>query len=186
MGANAGRVAVPGIHPSSATLEKVVSKHGDHVYRVACQLTRSTADAEDVVQEAFLTLYTHWLKASTCSNLSAWLTRVATNASIDLLRARKSRGRNVGDGALALLPGSGESPGRRIECRETAAKLEEALAELPPRQMAALILFDSQGLRAKEIGKILGVREVTVRSYVFEARRRVKEALTPYFKGSRP
>ena len=186
MGTNVRRVALPGIYPSAVTLENVVNKHGDQVYRLACQLTRSTADAEDIVQESFLRLYTHWVKASTCTSLSAWLIRVATNASIDLLRARKSRGHNLGDEALAFLPGSEEAPGRRIECRETASKLEEALAALPPRQMAALILFDSQGLRAKEIGKILGVAEVTVRTYVFEARHRVKEALTPYFKGTHP
>lgn len=177
------RVGIAGIRPTSATLELVVGRYGDRVYKLACQLTRSATDAEDIVQDVFLKLYTHWLQASASSSLEAWLSRVTTNASIDFLRSRRRRGRNLGDGALALLPGPGDPPGRSMECRETARKLEACLADLPPRQLAALVLFEQQGLKGKEIARILGVNAVTARSYVCDARHRIKDALAPYLKG---
>ena len=134
----------------------------------------------------FFKLYRDWLPASTCENLDAWLTRVVTNACIDLLRARKSRGATAESASLARLSAPAVSPGRALEEREFDEKLRAALEELPPREMAALILFDHEGLRAKEVGRILNLTEGAVRRYVFEARRKVKDLLTPYLRGDQP
>lgn len=178
------RVGIPGIHPSTATIESIVSQYGNRVYQLAYHLTGSAADAEDVLQEVFFKLFRNWMHLSTRTNLAAWITRVVTNAAIDLLRSRKCRGHNVGDEPLGVIAARSERPGERMETRETREKLEEALASLPPRQLAALILFDHEGLKAKEIGSILGITETAVRGYVFAARRRVKDLLAPYLRGN--
>jgi RNA polymerase sigma-70 factor (ECF subfamily) len=180
------RIGVPGLHPSAETLEGLVAQHGNRVYQLAFRLTRSTADAEDVLQDVFLKLYRSWLQVSTCENIDGWLTRVVTNACIDLLRSRKSRGTTAERSSLARLSAPAVSPGRALEEREFDEKLQAALEELPPREMAALILFDHEGLKAKEVGRILNLTEGAVRRYVFEARRKVKELLTPYLRGDQP
>jgi len=180
------RIGAPGIHPSAETLERLVQEHGNRVYQLAYRLTRSTADAEDVLQDVFFKLYEDWQHVSACENLGGWLTRVVTNASIDLLRSRQCRGSTAGPATLARISAPAASPGRALEERELDEKLRAALEELPPREMAALILFDHEGLKAKEVGRILNLTEGAVRRYVFEGRRKVKDLLTPYFRGDRP
>ena len=175
-----------GAPPSAETLEALVAQHGNRVYQLAYSLTRSAADAEDVLQDVFLKLYRNWDQASTCDNLDGWLTRVVTNACIDLLRSRKCRGSTAETASLARLSAPALPPGRALEQREFDEKLQAALEELPPRVMAALILFDHEGLKAKEVGRILNLTEGAVRRYVFEGRRRVKELLTPYLRGDQP
>lgn len=172
-----------GAPPSAEALEALVAQHGNRVYQLAYSLTRSTADAEDVLQDVFLKLYRCWDQASACDNLDGWLTRVVTNACIDLLRSRKCRGSTA---SLARLSAPAVPPGRALEEREFDEKLKAALEELPPREMAALILFDHEGLKAKEVGRILNLTEGAVRRYVFEGRRKVKELLTPYLRGDQP
>jgi RNA polymerase sigma-70 factor (ECF subfamily) len=171
---------------SAEALQELVTEHGNRVYQLAYRLTRSTADAEDVLQDVFLKLYRDWPQASACENLSAWLTRVVTNACIDLLRARKCRGSTAEPASLARLSGPAVCPGRALEEREFDEKLKAALEELPPREMAALILFDHEGLKAKEVGRILNLTEGAVRRYVFEARRKMKDMLAPYLRGDQP
>ena len=180
------RIGVPGIHPSAETLETLVARHGNRVYQLAYRLTRSTADAEDVLQDVFFKLYQSWLHVTTCGNLEGWLTRVVTNACIDLLRSRRCRGATAGPASLARLSAPSACPDRALEEREFDQKLRAAREDLPPRQMAALILFDHEGLKAKEVGRVLNLSEGTVRRYVFEGRRKVKERLTPYLRGGAP
>ncbi len=161
----------------------MLAEHGNRVYQLAYRLTRSRADAEDVLQDVFFKLYQSWLHVTTCGNLDGWLTRVVTNACIDLLRSRQCRRSTAGPDSLARLSAPSVCPGRALEEREFDEKLRAALEELPPREMAALILFDHEGLKAKEVGRILNLTEGAVRRYVFEGRRRVKDMLTPYLRG---
>lgn len=178
------RVGIRGLHSSTATLEALVALHGNRVYKLAYHLTGTTFDAEDVLQEVFFRLLRRWTVPASCVNEAAWITRVTTNASIDVLRARRARGRNIGMERLEQVPAPDERPGHSMETRELNEKLEEALATLPPRQLAALILYDHEDLKSREVGRILRISESAVRGYVFEARRKVKERLTPYLRGS--
>src|SRR5438552_8434469 len=127
------RISVPGIHPSEETLEGLVAQHGNRIYQLAYRLTHSSADAEDILQDVFLKLYRNWVHVSTFANLCAWITRVVTNTSIDLLRSRKSRAVVAGSASLAHVSGLGDSPGRALEDREFDEKLRAALDQLPPR-----------------------------------------------------
>src|SRR5579862_4578387 len=54
------RIGDPGLQPSAETLEALVARHGNRVYQLAYRLTRSTADAEDVLQDVFIKLYRSW------------------------------------------------------------------------------------------------------------------------------
>lgn len=177
-------IGTPGSLPSAETLEGLLALHGNRVYQLAYRLTRSAADAEDVLQDVFFKLYRCWPQA--CENLDGWLTRVVTNACIDLLRSRKSRGSTAGPASLARLSAPIHGPSQELENREFDELLQHALEELPPRVMAALVLSDHEGLKAKEVGRILNISEGAVRRYVFEGRRKLKDILAPYLRGDRP
>jgi RNA polymerase sigma-70 factor (ECF subfamily) len=182
------RVGIPGVRPSARTVESLVQQYGNQIYKLAYHLTGSTTDAEDVVQEVFLKLFRNWAQVAITRNLSAWIYRIVTNASLDLLRSRQSRARREKPvetemiEAVAVADGR-EHPASRLDREELQEKLRLALDALPPQQVAALVLFDHEGLKAREIGQIMGVAEATVRGYVWEARRRVKELLKPYLAG---
>ncbi len=182
------RISIPGISPSTRTVESLVQLYGNKIYKLAFHLTGSSSDAEDVVQEVFLKLFRNWTSVSACRNLSAWIYRIVTNASVDLLRSRQSRARRekpveseMMEAVAASTPS--DRPGSRLDREELQEKLHHALETLPPQQVAALMLFDHEGLKAREIAEIMNVAEATVRGYVWEARRRVKELLKPYLAG---
>jgi len=100
--------------------------------------------------------------------------RIATNAAIDLLRRRAVRRTEVLDESLSA---GSASPARDAERSEVRHRLAAALAGLPERQRVAVTLFDLEGYAHAEIAEVLKVPEGTVRSDVFHARRKLREAL---------
>lgn len=178
------RVGFPGA-ASAVTIESVVHLYGNRIYQLAFHLTGSASDAEDVTQDVFLKLFRSWAQVTAFSNFQAWIHRVVTNASLDLLRSRQSRQRRErGAGPEEPAAARPDAPDRKLDREELHEQLSRAMERLSPQQSAALILFDHEGLKAREIADILNVSEATVRGYVCEARRRMKERLAPYLAGT--
>ena len=100
--------------------------------------------------------------------------RIAQNAAIDLLRRRAVRQTEALDERSAA---AGRTPAQHAETAELRGALAAALATLPERQRVAVTLFDLEGWAHADIAEALGVPEGTVRSDVFHARRRLREAL---------
>lgn len=182
------RMCLPGVHPSTRTIESMVQLYGNKIYKLAYHMTGSTDDAEDVVQEVFLKLFRNWSQIGGRKNLAAWIHRVVSNASLDLLRSRQARRRREVNADVESLQDVASSrrvdrPDARLDGSELNDRLSQALATLSPQLAVALILFDHEGLKARQIAEFLNVAEATVRGYVSEARQRVKESLTPYLAG---
>jgi RNA polymerase sigma-70 factor (ECF subfamily) len=178
-------VRLPGLRPSAETIERVVHQHGQKIYNLALRMTGSHADAEDVTQEVFVKLFRNWLGLCSRQSLSAWIYRVVTTTCIDLIRDRKARaGRELAVENLETAATDAFDPSGAVQCKELGRKLDAAIQELTPPQVACLILFDHEGLSGKEIGEILGLDENSVRAHVFKARRKVRERLRPYLTES--
>lgn len=177
------RTRILGAAPAE-TVERIVKQEGNFVYRIAYSMTSRHVDAEDVMQTVFLKLFQCWFRISTTGNLRGWLARTTTNASIDLLNARRRGGpkRSLDDAAEPEAPEA--APGHRLEKEELDERILHCLNRLPPQQRAALILFDREGLSGKEVERILGISDTTVRSYVHEARLKMREYLKGYLRGS--
>lgn len=152
----------------------LVLRHQAAVRRVCRSVTGDEHDADDAAQEAFLSALDRLETFDRRRPFGPWLMRIATNAAIDLLRRRAVRRTEPLNEALVA---SSRSPARDAERSELRAALATALAALPERQRAAVTLFDAEGYAHAEIAEILGVPEGTVRSDVFHARRRLREAL---------
>ncbi|MFT3708653.1 MAG: RNA polymerase sigma factor [Archangium sp.] len=152
---------------STKGLETEVLAAAPALFRLALRLTGRRAEAEDVVQDAFVKALSE-LRAGRFrgqSSLSTWLYRITVNVAFD--RARSSTRRVV---EPALEEPRSESPDDSIELRE----LREALAALPEDQRLALVLKELQGLTAREIAQTMERTEGAVEQLLVRARAELK------------
>ena len=135
------------------------------------------ADAEDLLQEIFLSAHRKLDGFRGESALGTWLYRLATNHCLDYLRSRAARTNQLTD---ALDDESGHfqagSPGL-AEQTVTKMDLERAVARLPEGCRAAFVLHDVQGLEHREVAQALGIAEGTSKSQVHKARLRLRALL---------
>ena len=158
----------------------LVERHQAAVRRLTRAVTGDAHDADDAAQDAFLSALDRIETYDASRPFGPWLMRIATNASIDLVRRRAVRRTDALDErAASRVP----SPASDAEAAEIRAKLEAALTQLPERQRVAVTLFDVEGFSHAEISAVLEVPEGTVRSDVFHARRTLRVALEIYDPG---
>lgn len=141
----------------------LVARYQEAVYALAWSVVRDFAAAEDVAQEAFLTAYSRLPQLRDPSAFAAWLRRIATNAARIWLR---KHGRHETPGEMDRVEAPSESPGAGL--REEIA---EILAALPKKKREVAILCYRDGLSRKEAARFLGIREVTLRKRLHDAKR---------------
>jgi len=159
---------------------KLCERHRDRVYTFAWYFLGNREDAEDVAQEVLIRLWDHWQEVES-ARLPAWITRVARNACLDLLRKRKSyRGVVSGEGdeeALARVASGEPNPEKLVEASEFQRQLECALQTLPEIHRTVVVLREIQGLKYDEIAESLGLPLNTVKVYLHRGRRELREQL---------
>jgi RNA polymerase sigma-70 factor (ECF subfamily) len=160
-----------------AAFEELYRAHAGKLFSLATRMLGNPADAEDLLQEIFLSAHRKLDGFRGESALGTWLYRLATNHCLDFLRSRASRTRQVTD-PLDDDPGWYE-PGQRGLAEQTVTKmdLERALAKLPDGCRAAFVLHDVQGLEHREVAEALGIAEGTSKSQVHKARLRLRAML---------
>jgi RNA polymerase sigma-70 factor (ECF subfamily) len=159
--------------------EELYRAHAGKLFSVACRMLGNASDAEDLLQEIFLSAHRKLESFRGESALGTWLYRLATNQCLDYLRSRAARTNQVTDG-FDDEPGSYE-PGSRGLAEQAVTKmdLERALAQLPEGCRAAFLLHDVQGLEHREVAEALGIAEGTSKSQVHKARLRLRALLSP-------
>lgn len=152
------------IQCSPAELEQTMNDYGTMVYRLAYSQTRSVADAEDIYQDVFLRYFQKRPHFESEQHRRAWLLRVTLNRARSLFASAWFR---------TTVPLS--------ECMEfrqpEEQKLDEALAQLTQKDRTLLHLFYYEELSTREIAKLLGRRESTVRTQLTRARRKLAEIM---------
>jgi RNA polymerase sigma-70 factor (ECF subfamily) len=161
--------------PARATWNRLAELHAQHapaLLRYATRLTGSEADAEDLVQEAFLQLARRCDRAVP-DNAAAYLTRTVRNLWLNELRRRRRALLDV-DGDLDDA-GAGEHHDvpTSLELRQRTRALLRAVAELPERQRRALVLEALEGREREEIGTALGLNANALAQLLHRARRGV-------------
>jgi RNA polymerase sigma-70 factor (ECF subfamily) len=158
--------------------EELYRTYSGRLFSVACRMLGNTADAEDLLQEIFLTAHRKLESFRGESSLGTWLYRLATNQCLDHLRSRAARAGNVTD-ALDDDPTLADASSRSLAERTvTKMDLERALARLPEGCRAAFVLHDIEGLEHREVADVLGIAEGTSKSQVHKARLRLRSLLT--------
>jgi RNA polymerase sigma-70 factor (ECF subfamily) len=156
-----------------AAFEELYKTHATRLYNVACRLLGSPADAEDLVQEAFLQAHRKLDTFRGDAALGTWLHRLLVNLGLDHLRSRAGR-------TAALTSGMEDVkvvPFTRPDTVAERLDLEEAIARLPEGSRAAFVLHDVEGLDHREVAAVLGVSEGTSKSQLHKARLKLREML---------
>ena len=158
------------IEPGLELAERQNRFVSEHLRRVFVQIYRivgSVADAQDLTQEAFIKALQHQDQIKDEQKAAHWLSRIATNTAIDFLRRN---GRAAFCELQDVQECRSESPEQRVLRAEQRNYLEDGLRLLSPRERAALMLRDVEGLPAEEVAKRLNCSKATVRSHIANAR----------------
>lgn len=160
-----------------AAFNRIVERYQGHVYNVAARIAGNRTSAEDVVQETFTSAYRS-IRRFRGGSLRAWLTRIASNLSIDTIRSSRRRPEESLDEHL-LNPGfqpvsAAESPEQRTLSNELAGEIQRAIMAVPEDQRAMLVLVDVQGMSYEEAAEAAGISVGTVRSRLSRGRARVR------------
>lgn len=157
--------------------EEIYRAHSAKLFGLIHRMVGNRADAEDLLQEVFLSAHRKLEGFRGESALGTWLYRLATNSCLDYLRSRAAKSGQLTD-AIEDEPALGDA-GTRAIAERTVAKmdLERALARLPDGCRAAFLLHDVEGLEHKEVADALGIAEGTSKSQVHKARVKLRALL---------
>lgn len=155
-----------GDHQAFAIL---VRRHTDKFYGLAWRLLNSDAEADDVVQDAFLKLWTQpdLFRLDAGVKFTTWFYRVVSNMALDKLRGRK---RWAGADALEAMADMAKISDQSYEDKEMQKHMEQSLATLPERQKLALTLCFYEGVSVAEAAQVMGVGEKAVESLLMRAK----------------
>ena len=159
-------------------------QHVDRVFRTVRGMLRCDADAEDVTQDAMLTVLTslHKYTPRPDARFAAWVTTIALNTA--RRRFRRRRPELTATGELPDTPNDGADPAEALDRARRRRALLIALADLSERERAIVSLRYGAGLNAREIGIALGIEPATIRKMLERARARlgdrIEALLTPH------
>ena len=169
--------------------EELVRNETRHLLAVARRLLRNEEDAQDAVQQAFLSAFRALPAFNGQSRLATWLHRIVTNAALMKIR---TRGRRPEDSIEDLLPSFIEDghheeqftewslpADARLARRETRAHVRQAIDKLPESYRTVLLLRDIEELSTEEAAQVLGVNPNTVKIRLHRARQALLKLLKP-------
>lgn len=172
--------------------EALVGKYTRTVYGLALRIVGHSHDAEEVVQQTFLSLIEHIQGFREESRFSTWLRRIAANHALHLIRRRKVR-KTVPLSDAPTEEGYGDLPYPEfiavwrdttdaiVGRRETQRLLDEALQELDEKYRVVFLLRDVEGNSTAETAKLLEISEANVKVRLLRARLMLRERLTRHF-----
>jgi RNA polymerase sigma-70 factor (ECF subfamily) len=157
-----------------AFVESVFAKHHSEIYAYLVRMLRDAELAADLTQDAFVKAYRNYDTLQKDENARAWLYQIAHRVALDELRRRK---------IVRMIPWTGESRGAAPSAERLAmdlrlsGPLERALARIPERQRAALLLAELHDLSGLELAEAMGVSHVAARAILTRARESLRRAL---------
>lgn len=160
----------------AAAFEELYRRHAPRLFGLASRMV-GRADAEDLLQEIFLTAHRKLGLYKGESSLGTWLFRLATNLCLDFLRSRATRSAQITDSydaEDASPPVGSRGPILGVVDR---LDLERAVAALPDGCREVFVLYDVEGFEHREVGAMLGISDGTSKSQLHKARLRLRASL---------
>ena len=174
--------------------KEIVHLHGDKVFSLVFRMIGNRAEAEDITQEVFITVFKTIETFRGEAKFSTWLLRIAANQSknrIKYLARRPTDGGELDDAAPASAsdgtPGpiahaQIDAPDKLLEAAEMERLMQTAIAALDEEHRLLVILRDVEEMSYQEIGEITGLPEGTIKSRLHRARMAIKEELDKHTK----
>lgn len=156
-----------------AAFEAIVQRYERQIFSFVYRMMGDADDAYDLTQDCFVRAYRSLGSTSADLNVSAWLHRIASNACLDVLRRRKRIRWLPWDNTKhehLLGSRSSDEPERTTVSQEVSHIVQETLSRMTPRNRAALIMREYEGLSCEEIGEVLGLSRSAVKSVLFRGR----------------
>jgi RNA polymerase sigma-70 factor (ECF subfamily) len=170
--------------------ETLIEDYHDEIHRYLWRLLHGASQgdralqAQDLAQEVFLRAYRAFGRLRRDSNHRAWLYKIATNCAYSALkRGQRQLRHSVAASAaapaapLSIPDDAGQSPDGQLARDETLAAVRAAIAALPPKQQAAVVLRHVQGLDYAEIAQALDCSQDSARANVYQGLRRLRREL---------
>jgi len=174
---------------------EVVNTYGGRLLAVARRIMRSEADAEDVLQEAFLSAFKAIERFDGRSTLGTWLHRITVNAALMRKRWHKARPATSIESLLPQYKSDGhhaDPPQRWTSVtNDVASRIEEsellwsAIDRLPPEYREVVVLREIEGIDSKSVAAELGISDALVRQRLHRARQALMKLLEPAILGTR-
>ena len=176
-----------------SAFETLATRHEQRIYTVARRITGNESDAEDVTQQAFLSVIENLDSFRQEAAFATWLQRIATHAALKVLRKRRGlptvslEATTESQDGYDTVPHPEyiadwrESPEQLVGRNETSRLIGEALAELDEKHRVIFLLRDVEGLSVKETADALGISEANVKVRLLRARLQLRERLTRAF-----
>ncbi len=175
-----------------AAYRRLVSLYSARIYSLALKLLGDEQEAEDVLQETFLSAFQAMSRFEGRSQLSTWLYRIAMNASLMRLRKRE----RLPTFSLDQPPDDAEDqevmsrhlvdwsnvPDDQMLTAEAKEMMDRAIAQLPESLRAAFVLRDIEGLSGAETADVLGITVQAVKTRLHRARLQLRDRLSAYFE----
>jgi RNA polymerase sigma-70 factor (ECF subfamily) len=178
---------------SRQAFSELTSSYDGAIYRVALRITGNSADAEDVRQQTLLKAFAHFDQFRDGFRFAAWITQIAANESISLLRRRRDRQvfawedvSSCEDGVHPEPKSAKENPEQLYARLEERRMLAKALAELEPSLRSVCLLRDVHNFSTEETATHLGLTPQTVRTRLFRGRLKLRERLRNFFERPAP
>ncbi len=163
---------------------ELVDLYKDKIYQLAYRMLGNPHEAEDVVQETFLRVYTHLERYDETQKFSTWIYRIGTNLCIDRLRRRRasySLDAEITDGdgldGYDLLPSKEQTPEAHLILSETQERVRRAIDTLPEKYKSIVILRYLHDLSLQEISDILRMPVTTIKTRVHRGREYLRKKL---------
>ncbi|HSD50825.1 MAG TPA: sigma-70 family RNA polymerase sigma factor [Candidatus Methylomirabilis sp.] len=175
----------------ATALEILMERYASRMYRLAHGITGNAEDAEEVVQDVFLTIFRKIHTFEGRSALGSWIYRIATNAALIKRRGRREDrevpldlpfptflpdGHRAGDPAFLKADWS-QTPEADLLSKETREILHRAIGNLPDQYRVVVELRDVQGLSNEEVAEVVGESVACVKSRLHRARMVLREHL---------
>ena len=153
-----------------AAFEELVRRHQQMIHALTFRMTGSSSDAEDLAQEIFIQAFRKLSSFRGDAKFSTWLYRIGINTCLNWKKSQQRRTQLHEEWSRQTRETGGQTD-------DLAARVQEALLALPPKQRAAVILTTYEGLNHAEAARVLGCSETTVSWRVFAAHRKLRVLL---------
>lgn len=159
--------------------DELVRLKRDRVVRTAYQITGDLDDALDVAQGVLLKLWQGLDRYDPRRRFDTWVYRITVNAAIDMLRSRGPKGilQSLPEDPSDLRAAGGTSADSAVDLGRLQRAFLRLAGALAPKQRAAFVLREIEGLETGEVARVMGVTESTVRNHLMQARRVLRSGL---------
>ena len=163
------------------TFSKIVEQYTDYAYNIAYRMLNNPADADDVVQDAFLSAYRARDRFRGDAQVTTWLYRIVVNAALQRIRKDK-KPRAMAAGTVEDIDVVDWSPGPESQTLngELRDKLDEAIGELSEDLRTAVVLRDVEQLSTEEAAAIVGISVPAFKARLHRGRVALREQLNAY------